>query len=92
MVQPVTRTPAYDGLVNEKKCNVCGQVKPLSAFNRMAASPDGHQYTCRECVSRKHKERKGEHAVEQREYRAEVRRELLWYRENYPQEGKPWNE
>lgn len=41
-----------------KRCNKCGQVKPLSEFHRLASAPDGHQYTCKEC--------KAEHAKENR--------------------------
>ena len=75
-----------------KVCNVCKREKPLSEFHRLATSPDGHQYTCKECVrKRRGKYRAAENAA-QRGVRAEERRELAWYREHYPQEGAPWNE
>lgn len=32
-----------------KKCNVCGETKPLAEFYRHAKSPDGHGYTCKPC-------------------------------------------
>ena len=32
-----------------KRCNMCGQVKPLDEYNRRSASADGHQASCREC-------------------------------------------
>ena len=39
---------ANDGL---KKCNVCGEAKPFSAFSTRRASPDGLNYSCRICAS-----------------------------------------
>lgn len=34
-----------------KSCRKCGLIRPFSDFNRKAASPDGLQPACRECVS-----------------------------------------
>ena len=33
-----------------KRCNRCGQEKPLGDFYRHAKAPDGRQYTCKECA------------------------------------------
>lgn len=38
-----------------KTCNYCKETKPLTEFNRMAESPDGHQVNCRACGSKKMK-------------------------------------
>ena len=75
-----------------KVCTVCRQAKPLSEFHRLANSPDGHQYTCKECAKKQRAKYRTRENTYQRDVRAEERRELAWYRENYPQEGKPWNE
>lgn len=40
-----------------KKCACCGQQLPLSSFNKSKQSQDGHYTYCRECVSKKNKER-----------------------------------
>lgn len=32
-----------------KRCNRCGETKPLDSFHRMSASPDGRQYKCKPC-------------------------------------------
>lgn len=75
-----------------KVCNVCKLEKPLSEFHRLATSPDGHQYTCKDCVKKRRAKYRDAQNAHNRGVRAEERRELAWYRENYPQEGKPWNE
>ena len=75
-----------------KVCNRCHKEKPLSEFYRRAESPDGYQYTCKTCLMEVRDSRRDQARARQREYAAEERRELRWYRENYPQEGKPWNE
>jgi 5-methylcytosine-specific restriction endonuclease McrA len=33
----------------EKKCNVCGEVKPLRDFYERKASKDGHAHHCKKC-------------------------------------------
>jgi 5-methylcytosine-specific restriction endonuclease McrA len=40
----------------EKRCSTCKAVKPLTEFNRRSASPDGRQWSCRECNKRYHYE------------------------------------
>lgn len=32
-----------------KMCSTCRRELPLSEFNKLSKSPDGHQYACREC-------------------------------------------
>lgn len=32
-----------------KKCNICGEIKPLAMFSKNRKSPDGLQYQCKEC-------------------------------------------
>ncbi len=39
----------------EKRCTKCGAVKALEEFYRMSSSPDGYQYTCKKCQSRRNK-------------------------------------
>lgn len=34
-----------------KLCGACGKAKPLAAFHRRAASPDGLQGRCKDCES-----------------------------------------
>lgn len=34
-----------------KTCNSCGQTKPVDAFHRRAASPDGRTASCKACVN-----------------------------------------
>jgi len=35
--------------ITEKKCKKCGETKPISAYFKYAASPDGFYYRCRDC-------------------------------------------
>lgn len=59
-----------------KRCVLCGQIKPVSEFNRKRASNDGRQDVCRGCnrqVSRDYYARNREkhlHAVQLRKQRA----------------------
>src|SRR4051812_34878521 len=34
-----------------KRCPDCGQTKPMAAFSRNAARPDGLQFYCKDCYS-----------------------------------------
>ena len=36
--------------VRKKVCKHCGKEKPISDFFKLASSPDGHQYCCKECA------------------------------------------
>lgn len=41
----------------EKKCNTCKQHKPLSAFYKIANGKDGVRPQCKECTSKREKEK-----------------------------------
>lgn len=43
----VTSTP-----ITTKRCTKCGQEKPITEFCKKTGSPDGHNYTCKECISK----------------------------------------
>lgn len=77
-----------------KICSTCKKEKPLSEFGKNRRMKDGHHYTCKQCVSdyqRKRYVKKGSKIRrDQRARNADYRAELEWYREHYPQEGKPW--
>jgi 5-methylcytosine-specific restriction endonuclease McrA len=61
----------------EKSCTKCGETKPLSEFNKRAASrKDGLQPNCRACES----ERRRLYRIEKREEIAAYQRE--WYENN----------
>lgn len=68
----------------------------MSEFGKMARSKDGHDYMCRVCRRKRNRRQYAEHTEKRKaaslEIHRENRRELEWYRANYPQEGKPWNE
>ncbi len=59
-----------------KTCTVCGETKPLSAFYRDAAHPDGHKARCKICYRADSRhycnnatpERKKKRKAKQREY------------------------
>jgi len=38
--------------MNTKKCNKCGEIKPLAEFHKKTANKDGHQYQCKGCMKR----------------------------------------
>jgi hypothetical protein len=44
-------------VVTEKKCKICGKVLPISMFWNRQASKDGHNHYCKDCESKKIKER-----------------------------------
>jgi len=45
-----------------KKCNLCGEVKPLADFGKISNNKDGLDYSCRLCANRRRVElRKGIH-------------------------------
>lgn len=77
-----------------KTCNTCGVEKPLTEFHKNGRAKDGHLGTCKQCVSKYQRERyaaKGNTLRRARRDRyAEVKAELAWYREHFPQRGKPW--
>lgn len=54
MVEHLFFNPLKGNLM--KKCYKCGEVKPLDAFDRNKAKPDGRATECKEC--RKHKKKK----------------------------------
>lgn len=33
-----------------KRCNKCGELKPLDEFHKASKSPDGRQYRCKQCA------------------------------------------
>lgn len=39
--------PLFEDAV--KRCSTCGEIKPLTDFNRLRRASDGRQYSCREC-------------------------------------------
>lgn len=63
-----------------KRCNTCGETKPLDQFHRMSDSSDGHQYVCKQCraekAARVRAERPEDVRARQRRYR-ERNRETL---------------
>ena len=47
--------------VEEKRCRICGDPKPLTEFNRDSRAVDGHRGECRDCQnSYRRKVRRGE--------------------------------
>jgi len=44
--------------VSERKCTICGEVKPLSAFHTHKNCPCGKEYRCRTCMNIKHEDRR----------------------------------
>ena len=91
-VQPVECGGMGTEEITEKRCTKCGEVKPISEFYRRAASKDGFQTYCKSCLAENRRKNMGNVRERERVKRAEERRELAWYRENFPQEGEPWNE
>lgn len=43
--------PLPQPTIGRKICAVCGRDRPLSAFHRRTASPDGHERLCKKCAS-----------------------------------------
>lgn len=61
-----------------KKCSECGRVLPISEFNKLRRSKDGHQDRCRDCFSRYNKKRYAEN-------REQVKETVRKYRQENPQ-------
>lgn len=59
-----------------KRCSRCRESKPLTSFNRLAKSPDGHQYNCRACNAAYHAENKARHNAQIHARNRRMRREL----------------
>ena len=59
-----------------KTCNICGETKAFSEFNKRKQSKDGHQSRCKVCQ----KELKAKWYQENKEHADEYR--AKWYREN----------
>lgn len=84
--------------VAEKECSRCGETKPASHFYRASQGKGGLSSKCKQCDSayiKEYRERYGVRARERERARRrdrERRLELNWYREHYPQDGKPWLE
>lgn len=82
--------------MDTKTCTRCKLTKPLAEFYALSSSEDGHDYICKQCRKELRDQRYAQKGKHDRAYArrrtAEERRELAWYRENYPVEGKPWNE
>lgn len=85
-----------NSMETKKKCSHCGKVKPRSEFGKNTRAKDGLDYACKPCrriYNRKQYSKNSESrkaAVQRIQNRD--KRELAWYRENYPQEGEQWNE
>ena len=54
-----------------KKCNMCGEVKPINEFYKHKNNKDGLFSQCKCCMNKKHKEYYKEHLKERREYQRE---------------------
>lgn len=53
----------------EKRCTICGEIKPLSEFHRMTRSKDGHRSQCKPCHRAASAQFRQEHPDYAREYR-----------------------
>lgn len=58
-----------------KQCSVCGVVKVLSEFHRLATSKDGHCYYCKVCNADKNRQWRDANREKYREQRAQHYRE-----------------
>lgn len=78
-----------------KTCTNCGETKPVTEFGADKRKRDGLTSWCKECKRREQRERYANNRdvlkARVQRIQAEDRRELEWYRKNYPQEGTPWN-
>jgi len=72
--------------MNSKHCYTCQSTKPLSEFNKMKASSDGHQSTCRAC----YKQYKLDHKEKIKQYRLDHKEEIKQYRLDHKEEIKQW--
>jgi hypothetical protein len=50
MVNPVRRI-GMTILTPNKRCSLCGEIKPLTEFHRESRTPDGHKTICKKCRS-----------------------------------------
>ena len=53
----------------EKKCNVCGEVKPLNKFFKQKSKKDGHKSICKNCHTGYNKERDRQNKIRAIEYK-----------------------
>src|SRR5439155_14116970 len=75
----------FDSVSTMKRCKVCGQLKPLDDFYRLATMRDGHRNDCKACNL----------AAKAKRYRANPQcdreRVRRWQREN-PERVRAWRE
>ena len=56
------RTHPFADMTVKKRCNVCGQKKPLTAFHKDRSRPGGRVPTCTECAQEYHTQGAGKDA------------------------------
>lgn len=74
-----------------KKCNVCGQSKPLDEFYKNATYADGHEGRCKECRKKYQVEWREENRDEHRQYSREYGREHRGERAAYYKDWRSEN-
>jgi hypothetical protein len=79
--------PQVLGVSTHKRCNKCGELKPLDAFNKNSSESDGFNNRCRDCVhisSKQYRERHRDEINEKkRRHRAEHAPEARAYAKQY---------
>ena len=84
----------------EKKCNKCSEIKESLSFNKSSSTPDGLQYTCRDCEKEYRESNKASINARGKKYRdknkvKERKRSNRWYADNKERRariGKQWVE
>lgn len=56
-------------VVREKRCTVCGTIKPLADFHRNKNTTDGHVFQCKPCACTASRQWLAEHAAHVQEYK-----------------------
>jgi len=75
-----------------KNCNLCGKIKPLSAYGCRSNSKDGHQYSCKPCLKSYRKayhEKNREHSLKKmRQYNKDNKEFMAAYFKVYYTENR----
>lgn len=63
--------------IQYKKCNWCGQVKPIRKFGRRKNSKDGYQYYCKRCKNKSQRAYKRGKDAKKKDYNAKILYDMM---------------
>ena len=74
--------------MNTKKCNKCGEIKPLAEFHKKTASKDGHQSQCKGCMKRYNEKNKAAKTEYDKRYNKKNKVAIAEWQKRYNEKNK----